>query len=54
MEESIKPDPEKDSIGVKMDVQASVRPPVPVSHPGEIILLNVGGKRYEYRLINVY
>ena len=46
MEEK-KVDPEKDNLRVKMDVSSSAQASGPESHPGEIVLLNVGGKRYQ-------
>ena len=43
--EEHKVDPEKLSLPVKMDVPSSMQLSVPRGHPGEIVLLNVGGKR---------
>ena len=37
--------PQKDSVAVKMDVGSSAPSSGAGHHPGEIVLLNVGGKR---------
>ena len=44
MEEQ-KVDSQRDRIAVKMAVASASTEPGAVSHPGEIVLLNVGGKR---------
>ena len=45
MEEQ-KVDPQRDRIPVNMAVPSASSEPAAGSHPGEIVLLNVGGKRY--------